>query len=141
MNRYIHEDEAEKASNTYLMSLMVLLVGPMPIVNLVAIGIFYLGNRKSTYFVRFHCLQSFFSQLFVIILNSIGIWWTLSIIFGSNIATDHYIAYIITVLLCNLIEFVVSLYAAVQVRKKYDVRLWIFGPLTELVCKPDKETP
>jgi len=119
---------------------MVLIIGlPMPIINLLAIGIFYLGNRKKGYFVRFHCLQSFFSQLFVIVLNSIGIWWTFSIIFGSYTATDHYIAYIITVLLCNLIEFVVSLYAAVRVRNKHDVRIWIFGPLTELVCKPDKD--
>jgi len=121
-----------------LMATMVLIIGlPMPIINLLAILIFYLGNRKRTYFVRFHCLQSFLSQLVVIILNSIGISWTVSIIFGSNSVTNLYIAYIITVLCCNIIEFVASLYAAIRVRKKHDVRLWIFGPLTELVCKPD----
>jgi len=141
MNTYIHEEEAEKASYAYLMSTVILIIGlPMPIINLLAILIFYLSNRKRTYFVRFHCLQSFLSQLVVIILNTIAISWTLSIIFGSYSVTNIYIAYIITVLFCNLIEFVASLYAAVRVRKKRDVRLWIFGALTELLCKPDTDT-
>ena len=136
--KYIHEEEAEKASYAYLMCTMVLIIGlPMPIINLLAILIFWLGNRKQTYFVRFHCLQSFLSQFVVIILNSIGISWTLSIIFGDQTVTNLYVAYIITVLVCNLIEFVASVYAAIRVRNKHDVRLWIFGPLTEILCKPD----
>ena len=137
---YIHEEEAEKASYAYLMCSIVVIIGlPMPIINLLAILIFWLGNRKQTYFVRFHCMQSFLSQFVVIILNSIGISWTLSIIFGSYSVTNLYIAYIITVFFCNLIEFIASIYAAIRVRNKHDVRLWIFGPLTELLCKPDKQ--
>jgi len=136
MNKYIHEEEAEKASYAYLMSTVILIVGlPLPVVNLLAVLIFYLANRKKAYFVRFHSIQSLLSQLAVIILNSIGVWWTLSIIFGSYTVTNLYIAYIITILCCNLIEFIASLYAAVRVRKKHDVRFWIFAPLTELICK------
>ena len=138
MNRYIHEEEAEKASYAYLMCTMVLIIGlPMPIINLLAILIFWLGNRKQTYFVRFHCLQSFLSQFVVIILNSIGISWTISIIWGDNTITNLYVAYMIAVFFCNLLEFIASLYAAIRVRKKHDVRLWIFGDLTEALCKPD----
>ena len=141
MNRYIHEDEAERASYAYLMCSIILIIGlPMPIINLLAILIFWLGNRKRSYFVRFHCLQSFLSQLVVIVLNSIGISWTISIIFGNQTVTNLYVAYIITVFCCNLIEFVVSLYAAIRVRKKHDVRLWIFGYLTALLCKPDTQS-
>ena len=41
------EHEAEAASNSYLMSLIAIIVGlPLPIVNLIATFIFYLGNRK-----------------------------------------------------------------------------------------------
>jgi uncharacterized membrane protein len=139
-NRYIHDEEAENASYSYLMSTMVLIIGlPMPIINMLSTLIFYIGNRKKTYFVRFHCLQSFLSQLLVIIMNSFGISWTISIIVGNNVVTNLYIAYIITILSCNIVEFVASIYAAIQVRKKQDVRFWIFGPLTELVCKPDTQ--
>ena len=50
------EHEAETASSSYLMSLVAIIIGlPIPIVNLAATAIFYLGNRKSTYFVRWHC--------------------------------------------------------------------------------------
>lgn len=41
------EDEAEKASNSYLMSLVALIVGlPLPIVNLLATLVFYLGKTE-----------------------------------------------------------------------------------------------
>lgn len=47
------EHEAESTSSSYLMSLLAIIVGlPLPIVNLLATLIFYLENRKSTYFVR-----------------------------------------------------------------------------------------
>ena len=54
---YIPNDhESERASNSYVMSLLAFMVGlPFPIVNLIATLIFYLGNRKATYFVRWHC--------------------------------------------------------------------------------------
>ena len=54
-----NESETEIASNSYLMSLIAIIVGlPLPIVNLIATFIFYLSNRKSTYFVRWHCTQA-----------------------------------------------------------------------------------
>ena len=43
------EAEAEKASNSYLMSLIAIMVGfPLPIINLMATLFFYIANRKST---------------------------------------------------------------------------------------------
>lgn len=52
-----HEHELEAASNSYLMSLLVAMIGlPFPIVNLIATIIFFLANRRQTYFVRWHCM-------------------------------------------------------------------------------------
>lgn len=53
MQQYF-DSELEKASNSYLMSLTVALVGlPFPIVNLIATIIFFLAHRKATsHFVR-----------------------------------------------------------------------------------------
>jgi len=76
------EHESEKASNSYLMSLIAVMVGlPLPIINLIATFIFYLGNRKGTYFVRWHCTQALLSQFSLLFINSFGFWWTVSIFF------------------------------------------------------------
>ncbi len=87
------EHEAEAASNSYLMSLIAIIVGlPLPIVNLIATLIFYLGNRKSTYFVRWHCTQALLAQLSMLFINSYTFWWTISIIFKGEPITSNYIA-------------------------------------------------
>ena len=53
------EHERETAANSYLMSLLAAMAGlPFPIVNLVATVIFWLSNRRGTYFVRWHCMQA-----------------------------------------------------------------------------------
>ena len=94
------EHEAEKASNSYLMSLIALIVGlPLPIINLIATLMFYVSNRKGTYFVRWHCTQALLSQLSMLLINSYGFWWTVSIIFTDETITDNYIAYLITALI------------------------------------------
>ncbi len=131
------EHEAERASNSYLMSLVALMAGlPLPIINLLATLIFYFGNRKSSYFVRWHCMQALLSQLTVFIMNSYGFWWTISILFGKSEITNSYIAYIITVFLFNLSELIVTIYSAIQTRKGIHIQWWFYGPLTNLICKP-----
>jgi uncharacterized membrane protein len=129
--------EAEKASNSYLMSVVAVIAGlPLPIINLVATAIFFLGNRKGSYFVRWHCTQALLSQLTVLVMNSAGFYWTLSIILANKSLTNDYIAYMITIVLFNLVEFVATIYAAIQTRKGKHVAWWFFGPLTETICKP-----
>jgi hypothetical protein len=130
------EHESEKASNSYLMSLVAVIAGlPLPIINLIATGIFYMGNRKGTYFVRWHCTQAFLSQLSLLFINSFGFWWTISILFSGEIVTSKYIAYIITALIFNLIEFIATIYTAIQTRKGIHVEWWFYGNLTNLICK------
>ena len=131
------EHEAETASSSYLMSLIAIIVGlPLPIVNLIATMIFYLGNRKSTYFVRWHCTQALLSQLSMLFINSFGFWWTISIIFTDETITSKYIAYIIAAIIFNLTEFIATIYTAIQTRKGIHVEWWFYGALTNLICKP-----
>jgi uncharacterized membrane protein len=134
---YIPGDhEAEKASNSYLMSLIAVIAGlPLPIINLIATVIFYLGNRKGTYFVRWHCTQALLSQFSLLIINTNGFWWTVGILFRDGEVTNKYIAYMITVFLFNLVEFIATIYTAIQVRKGKHIEWWFYGDLTNMICK------
>jgi len=134
---YIPGDhEAEKASNSYLMSLIAVIAGlPLPIINLIATVIFYLGNRKGTYFVRWHCTQALLSQFSLLIINSNGFWWTVGILFSDGEVTNRYIAYMIAAFLFNLVEFIATIYTAIQVRKGKHIEWWFYGDLTNMICK------
>lgn len=133
-----YDDEAEKASNSYLMSLLAIMAGlPLPIINLAATFIFYLGNRKSTYFVRWHATQALLSQFSLLFMNSAAFWWTIDIIRQNNEITSLYISYILTVLIFNLGEFVITIYTAMQTRKGIHVKWWFYGELTDQICKQD----
>jgi len=128
----IHDGEAERASNSYLMSLIVIIVGlPLPIVNLLATVIFYFGNRKSTEFVRWHCTQALYSQLSLFIVNSIGFWWTISIITDDLTLSNYYIAYLIVLFLSNFAEFIATIYTAGAVRKHKHVEWFFYADLTD----------
>jgi uncharacterized Tic20 family protein len=128
--------ENEKASNSYLMSMIALIAGmPLPIINLIATFIFYLGNVKGTYFVRWHCTQALMSQVTVLFMNSAAFYWTLHIVFGNGTVTNNYIGYLITVFLFNLTEFIMTIYTAIQTRKGIHVEWWFWGPMTNLLCK------
>jgi hypothetical protein len=131
-----NEHEAEKASNSYIMSLVAIIGGfPLPIINLIATAIFYLGNRKGTYYVRWHCTQALLSQFFLLPFNSVGFWWTVSIIFSHETISSNYISYIITLFIFNLIEFIGTIYSAIVTRKGEHVEWWFIGGLTNLICK------
>ena len=131
-----NEHEAEKASNSYIMSLVAIMGGfPLPIINLIATVIFYMGNRKGTYFVRWHCTQALLSQFFLLPFNSVGFWWTISIVFSHEMVSSNFIAYIITIFIFNLIEFIGTIYSAIVTRKGQHVEWWVIGGLTNLICK------
>lgn len=135
--QYTPDDhELEKASNSYVMSLIAIMGGlPLPIINLIATFVFYLGNRKGTYFVRWHCMQALLSQFFLLPFNSVGFWWTISIIFTPETISSPYIAYIITIFIFNLIEFISTIYSAIATRKGQHIEWWVIGSLTNLICK------
>lgn len=130
------EHEREKASNSYLMSLVAIMIGlPLPIINLIATAIFFVGNRKATYFVRWHCMQALLSQLLTFAMNGVGVYWTLSIVLGTHTISNSYIAYLITIIGCNLIEFIATIYTSIKTRKGEHVEWWFFGSLVNVLCK------
>lgn len=132
------ETECERASYSYLMSLVAVIAGlPLPIINLIATGIFFMANRKGAYFVRWHCTQAFLSQASLLLVNSYGFWWTISVIFRSDVQiTNEYIAYLLTALLFNIVELIATVRAAVMTRKGIHVKWWFFGNLTDKICRP-----
>lgn len=131
------ETEMEKASNGYLMSLVAALAGmPLPVINLIATVLFFLANRKSTYFVRWHCTQALLSQLFLFFINSYGFWWTVSILFGDVKFSSPYFAYLIMAFLFNLTDLISTIYTAIQTRKGNHTVWLFFGELTNLICRP-----
>ncbi len=132
-----NEHEAEKASYSYLMSLIAVIVGlPIPIINLFATLFFYLANRKGTYYVRWHATQALLSQLSLVFINSYGFWWTVSIIFGDESVSNHYISYLFIVIIFNFTEFIATIYSSVQTRKGLHIHWWLYGDVTDIICKP-----
>jgi uncharacterized membrane protein len=131
-----HDEDSEKASNSYLMSLLVIIVGlPIPLINLIATLIFYLMNRKASVFVRWHCTQALLSQLVLFFINSYSFWWTVSILFGHEIFSNYYFAYVAMAIVINIIELITTIHAAIQTRKGKHVEFFFFGPLTNLIIK------
>lgn len=132
------EDEAEKASNSYLMSVITIIFGlPVPFVNLITTLIFFFSNRKDAYFVRWHCTQALLSQMFLVLINGVAFTWSLLVLFTEVTATNYYVAFILMAVLMNIIEFVATVAAAIQTRKGKHVVWWFCGNLTNLICKPD----
>jgi uncharacterized membrane protein len=132
-----NEFEAEQASKIYIISLMVVKVGiPLPIFNFLGVLLFYFVNRKENYFVRWHSTQTLLAQLTTLFVNSLGFWWTMSILFNSTKITNAFLAYIITLLLFNVIEYIAIIYTAIETRKGKHISWWFYGSLTQLICKP-----
>lgn len=132
----LDESEKEKASNSYLMSLVAVIAGlPLPIINLLATFLFYLGNRKGSYFVRWHCTQALLSQASLLFINSYGFWWTLSLIFSGEPVSNAYIGYMLTASLFNIIELIATIQAAIKTRKGIHVRWFFYADLTDFLCK------
>jgi len=134
------EHESERASNSYLMSLLAVFMGlPLPIFNLIATFIFYMANRKGSYFTRWHCTQALMSQIILLGFNSVGFWWSISVFFKEDEIDNRYLSYMVVLVLFNLIEFVTTMYTATQARKGVHVVWWLFGDITNLICQPRDE--
>ena len=130
------EDEKERASGCYVMSLVAIMIGlPMPIINLVATGIFSLMSRKGTYFVRWNSIQALVSQVPLFVMNNILFWWTIRILFCFTELSSVYIAYFITVNLYNIYDFVETVRSAVSTRKGKVHEWYLYGTITDMICK------
>jgi len=136
-----NESETEKASNCYLMSVVAVIAGlPLPIINLLATVIFFFANRKASYYVRWHCTQALLSQLTIFFVNAVGFSWTMGVLFDKAEVTDRYIAYIITLIILNIMELAINIGTAVATRKGKHKEWWFWGSLTNalVINKPDR---
>lgn len=139
----IYLTDREKASNAYIMSLIAVVMGlPMPIINLIATGIFYLMSRKGSEYVRWHATQAFISQIPLFVLNNILFWWTINILLFAHPLSGLYIAYFILVNIYNIADFYATAVSAVRSRKGVTYRWFLYGVLTDMVIGyGKKETP
>ena len=130
------EGDKERASNSYLMSVVAIMAGmPIPLINLLATLFFLFAYRKASYFVRWHCHQAFISQLFLFFINTTTFWCTISIGFGSNMPSNNYFAYLIMAISFNIIEFAGTIYSAMATRKGVHLSWWFYGDLTDLIVR------
>lgn len=130
----VEEFETERASNSYLMSIIFITFSlGIPIINLIATIVFYFVNKKSTNFVRWHCIQAMLSQLSLFFINTIFVIWVILLFTKVFDINDMFIAFTITVLFFNFLEFLSTISAAIKTRKGIHVKWLFYGPLTDYI--------
>lgn len=138
----IYPADYEKAGNSYLMVIVAIIVGiPLPIINLIASVIYHLGNRKSSYFVRWHCIQCVLSQVILLPFNSIAWGWTISILLNKSELSIYYGICLFAVILLNIIEFAAIISTASRVTKGENIRWAVIAPITDLLCSKKNKNP
>lgn len=134
----MNEEQCEKASNAYLMSLIVFMSFlPIPILNLIGNGIYYLIQRKQSYAVRWHSANSFFSQIPLFFLNSFTWYLGWNLFWGDIKFNNYIIAYFIVACLLNIGEIVLSIIFCIRARKGEDVYCHIISPLTHILLRKE----
>lgn len=134
----------DDAMGAYLMMFGSIAVGlPLPIINLMASIIYYYAYRHKSRFVKFHALQSLYSQLPTSILNGVFMFWTFRVIISGGFFEDNYSpitagfanigdlywAFLYTLILLNLLYFIFSIVAATRARKGKMYYMFFFGKL------------
>ncbi|MHA3788991.1 hypothetical protein ACX0HA_12315 [Flavobacterium hauense] len=162
----IHPYEYEQASNSYLMAVVAVIAGlPLPVINLIATVGYYLAHRKSSYLVRWHCIQASLGQIALIPFNSIALAWTVGILFGGrgflglyDIPRRYYVdettlfedysgttlaywLYIMFIITLNITEFIVVIITASKVKKGQNVRWWGIAPIADRLTSKEDRNP
>jgi len=132
----------EQASNSYLMAVVAVIAGlPLPIINVIASVVFYLTHLRSSYFVRWHCIQSILSQAIMTPFNSTAIAWSLKLLINRQEPGFYFFIYLFAVAIFNLIEFFTVIITAAQVRKGINVRWFLIANLTDALCSKQNRDP
>ena len=119
----------EDAMGAYLMMFAALAAGlPLPILNLIASLIYFYIHKDKGPFMKFHLLQSLYSQLITSAMNIFLVFWTVRIFFfKSMIVSDYYKGYIAVVVIANLMYFIFSVLAAIRARQGRFYYFLVFG--------------
>ena len=128
--------EREDAMGAYLMMFAAIGAGlPLPIINLIAVIIYYFLNRSKSRFVHFHSLQALLTQLPTSILNAVLVFWTARRIFDACSFKqcphwNEYVGFFWLVIIANLFYFVFNIVAAIRARQGRMYYFLFFGKLS-----------
>lgn len=140
--RGIKESEMEQASYAYLMTLMFGFVGlPLPIVNLLGTLLYFWLNKTKSPFVRFHQWQAMLSQIPIVAMNSVGLTWTIRIIWGNLEMSNLYLGYIVAAVIFNLTDVIYNIIAASKVRRGHWYSFLVFGLISRYLVFPEDFQP
>lgn len=127
----ISQREKEDAMGAYLMMFAAWGAGlPFPLINLIAASVYFFINKKTSKFVAFHSYQSLLTQIPISIFNAGLIGWIISVISPYAEDTPSFYAYLVFVVLWNLIYMVFSIVACVKARKGQYYYFWVFGRMS-----------
>jgi uncharacterized membrane protein len=122
--------EKEDASGAYLMMFATTALGlPLPIINMIASIVYYFVNRSKGRFVKFHALQSMYSQFPITILNSYLVIWAIVNLVKDNPFTNIYWGLLITAGVFNVLYFIFSIIGAVKAHRGRFYYFVFFGKL------------
>lgn len=126
----VTDREREDATGAYLMMFATVAIGlPMPVINIIAAIVYYFVNRSKGNFVRFHSLQSLYSQLPVSVMNSIAVIWAIVNLVKDYDFTSTYWGYLIAVGVFNVVYTVFSIIGAVRAHNGRFYYFVFFGKL------------
>lgn len=127
----VNKREREDGMGAYLMMFAGIAAGlPLPVLNLLASIIYWAVNKSKSRFVRFHCLQSLWSQLPTTLLNAILFYWTIrTIVVYDQHFSDEFFGYLGMVIIVNLLYFIFSIVGAIKAREGKMYYFVFFGRL------------
>jgi len=103
---------------------------PLPIINLIAAIIYYFIQRNNSRFVKFHSMQSLYSQIPTTLVNAGTMFWTFQIfLFENQEISNAYFGYLIMAAILNILYFIFSIVGAVKSRKGEMYYFLFFGKL------------
>jgi uncharacterized membrane protein len=126
----VNKREKDDAMGAYLMMFAALGAGlPLPMINLLAAIVYYFVNRNKGRFVRFHLLQSLWSQIPITLLNGFMVIWTVRNFVTNSEFSQLYFGLLWAAVIANILYFAFSIYAAVQANKGRFYYFMFFGRL------------
>jgi uncharacterized Tic20 family protein len=135
----LSDRDKEDAMGAYLMMFGSLAAGlPLPIINLIASVIYFYLNKSKSPFVYFHSYQSLISQIPLTIMNMGCLSWG---IFGEGYKTDDWLAFLILMIIANLVYFVFSLIGCMKARKGKMYYFLFFGKLAYIKAFSKRHNP
>ena len=122
--------QKEDAMGAYLMMFAALGAGlPLPFINLVAAIIYYYVNKNKGRFVRFHLVQSLWSQIPVTLLNGFMVIYTIQMYISNKEFDKMYLSLLIVAVVANVLYFIFSIIAAMRARQGKFYYFLFFGKL------------